>query len=39
MSKILISKAFVVNEGYYIEWDVFNDVPVNEELLKILKEQ
>ncbi len=26
-------------EGYYIEWDVFNDVPENEELLKILKEQ
>ena len=26
-------------EGYYIEWDVFNDVPDNEELLKILKEQ
>ena len=34
-------RAFVAYdpEGYYIEWDVFNDVSGNEELLKILKEQ
>ena len=33
-------RAFVAYdpEGYYIEWDVFNDVSENEELLKILKE-
>ena len=26
-------------EGYYLEWDVFNGVPDNEELLKIIKGQ
>lgn len=31
-------RAFVAYdpEGYYLEWDVFNDVPVNEELVRII---
>lgn len=32
-------RAFVVYdpEGYYLEWDVFNDVPINAEILKIIE--
>ena len=24
-------------EGYYLEWQVFNDVPINAEILKIIE--